>query len=212
MQWSLTAVDIRGTRFGIIVARLMTGDFVEARNRAESFTIGDLFSRWLAALAQNFALTTLRESGLVVSPSGLTDILVAKTLRVRSRVSSFARPTGKKVAPAALVQRFRLLGPRCTPDGDLSEEPADFYAQVIVALSTDELRQLLLREVGAVSAVLVGAAPLPKLLDEGKPQLIGKRWFITLPLTDAIAAADLPIYLREAANRWRLRTSADGWE
>jgi hypothetical protein len=193
---------------GVVVARLMTGDFVEARNRAEMFAVGDLFSRWLAALGQTFALTALRESGLLVAPSGLTDLVVMQTLRVRVRVSTFARPTNK-VTPHALIQRFALLGPRCTPDGEVTEEPADFYAQVVIALSTNELRQLFAREVGTVSAVLVGAAALPQVLERGTPRPVAGKWFVTLPLTDAIAAADLPIYLREAAARLQLRNTAD---
>ncbi|MFA0742759.1 MAG: hypothetical protein DFNUSKGM_002888, partial [Candidatus Fervidibacter sacchari] len=91
-------------------------------------------------------------------------------------------------------------------------EPADFYAQVIVAMSTDELKQLLLREVGAVSVVLAGAVSLPKILEKGTPQLVGKRWFLTLPLTEAIPAADLPIYLREVAAQWRLRAQKNDWQ
>lgn len=205
MQWSLTAVEVEGQRLGVILARLMTGDFIEARNRAENFSKGDLFSRWLAALGQLFALTTLRESGLSVTPSGLTDIIVAHSLRVRTRLSSFARPANQKVPLATLLQRFRLLGPRCTEDGDILEDPADFYAQVLVALSTDELKQLLLREVGAVSVVFVGAAPLPKILEKGTPQLVGGRYFLSFPLTEVIAAADLPVYLREVATQWRFK-------
>ncbi|MCS3920096.1 hypothetical protein Q2T83_02340 [Fervidibacter sacchari] len=212
MQWSLTAVEVEGQRLGVIVARLMTGDFVEARNRAESFSKGDLFSRWMAALGQLFTLTTLRESGLSVNPSGVTDVIVARSLRVRTRLSSFARPATQKIPLATLLQRFRLLGPRCTEDGEILEEPADFYAQVIVAMSTDELKQLLLREVGAVSVVLAGAVSLPKILEKGTPQLVGKRWFLTLPLTEAIPAADLPIYLREVAAQWRLRAQKDDWQ
>lgn len=205
MQWSLTAVEVEGQRLGVILARLMTGDFIEARNRAENFSKGDLFSRWLAALGQLFVLTTLRESGLSVTPSGLTDIIVAHSLRVRARLSSFARPANQKVPLATLLQRFRLLGPRCTEDGDILEDPADFYAQVLVALSTDELKQLLLREVGAVSVVFVGAAPLPKILEKGTPQLVGRRYFLSFPLTEVIAAADLPVYLREVATQWRFK-------
>lgn len=205
MQWSLTAVEVEGQRLGVILARLMTGDFIEARNRAENFSKGDLFSRWLAALGQLFALTTLRESGLSVTPSGLTDIIVAHSLRVRARLSSFARPAKQKVPLATLLQRFRLLGPRCTEDGDILEDPADFYAQVLVALSTDELKQLLLREVGAVSVVFVGAAPLPKILEKGMPQLVGGRYFLSFPLTEVVAAADLPVYLREVATQWRFK-------
>jgi len=167
VQWSLTAVEVEGQRLGVIVARLMTGDFVEARNRAESFSKGDLFSRWMAALGQLFTLTTLRESGLSVNPSGVTDVIVARSLRVRTRLSSFARPATQKIPLATLLQRFRLLGPRCTEDGEILEEPADFYAQVIVAMSTDELKQLLLREVGAVSVVLAGAVSLPKITGKG---------------------------------------------
>lgn len=208
MQWTPTAVEVSGVRFVVIHTRLMTGDFVQARNRAEEFSSGDMFSRWLTALSQHFSLTVLRESGLLVTPSGLMDIIVAQTVRVRVRLSSFARPAGK-VSLASLLQRFRLLGPRCTPDGDVNEEPADFYAQVIFAMSTDEIRQLLLREVGAVSAVLVGASPFPKLLDEGKPQMVGRRWFLTLPLLSAIPASDLPIYLRETAARLRAKASLD---
>jgi len=102
------------------------------------------------------------------------------------------------------VQRFVLLGPRCTPDGDLAEDPADFYAQVIVALATDELRQVLAREVGAISAVLVGAAPLTKLLEEGKPQPIARKWFLTMPLSRLFPAADLPVVLRETDLYFRL--------
>ncbi len=209
VQWSLTAVEISGQRVGVITARLMTGDFVEARNRAEEFTHGDLFSRWLAALGQLFVLTTLRESGLIVSPSGLTDILVARSVRVRTRLSSFARPAPQKVSLTMLLQRFSLLGPRCTEDGELTEEPADFYAQVILATPTHELRDLLLREVGATSAILAGAAPLPKLLEKGTPRLVSKRWFLTLPLTEVIPAADLPIYLRETVAQWQFRTKEE---
>lgn len=203
MQWSLTAVEVGGQRMGVIVARLMTGDLVEARNRADMFSVGDLFSRWLAALGQTFVLTALQESGLIVKPSGLTDIIVHYTVRLRTRLSTFARPVGK-VALATLLQRFVLLGPRCTPDGDLAEDPADFYAQVIVALATEELRQVLAREVGAVSAVLVGAAPLPKLLEEGKPQPVARKWFLTMPLPCLFSAADLPVVLRETALYLRL--------
>ncbi|MGQ9463639.1 MAG: hypothetical protein ACUVTP_11355 [Candidatus Fervidibacter sp.] len=205
MQWSLTAVEVEGQRLGVILARLMTGDFIEARNRAENFSKSDLFSRWLAALGQLFVLTTLRESGLSVTPSGLTDIIVAHSLRVRARLSSFARPANQKVPLATLLQRFRLLGPRCTEDGDILEDPADFYAQVLVALSTDELKQLLLREVGAVSVVFVGAAPLPKILKKGTPQPVRRRYFLSFPLTEVIAAADLPVYLREVATQWRFK-------
>ncbi|MFN4179675.1 MAG: hypothetical protein ACK4I8_05140 [Armatimonadota bacterium] len=212
MQWSLTAAEVGGQRFGVVVARLMTGDFVEARNRAENFSQGDLFSRWLAALGQLFALTTLRESGLLVTPSGLTDIIVAHSLRVRTRLSSFSRPSNQKVPLATVLQKFRLLGPRCTEDGDIVEEPADFYAQIIVAMSSDELKQLLLREVGAVSVVLAGAVSLPKILEKGTPQVVGKRWFLTLPLTEVIPAADLPVYLREVAAQWRLKASKGEWQ
>jgi len=211
VQWSLRAVDVGERRFGVIVGRLMTGDFVEARNRAEKFLQGNLFSRWLAALGQLFVLTTLRESGLLVTPSGLTDIVVAHTLRLRVRLSSFARPTSQKALLALLVHRFRLLGPRCLESGELAEEPADFYAQVILALSTEELHQLLLREVGAVSALLAGAAPFPKLLEQGVPKAFGHRWFLTLPLTDVIPAADLPVYLRETAAQWRFRSDEE-WQ
>lgn len=84
MQWSLTAVEVDGQRIGVIVARFMTGDLLEARNRAEMFSVGDLFSRWLAALGQTFTLTALRESGLIVKPSGLTDVVVHQTLRLRT--------------------------------------------------------------------------------------------------------------------------------
>ncbi|MFA0733227.1 MAG: hypothetical protein LKKZDAJK_001363 [Candidatus Fervidibacter sp.] len=203
MQWSLTAVEVDGQRIGVIVARLMTGDLLEARNRAEMFSVGDLFSRWVAALGQTVTLTALRESGLIVKPSGLTDVVVHQTLRLRTRLSTFARPVGK-VPLASLVQRFVLLGPRCTPDGDLAEDPADFYAQVIVALATEELRQVLAREVGAVSAVLVGAAPLTKLLEEGKPQPVARKWFLTMPLSRLFPAADLPVVLRETALYFRL--------
>ncbi len=206
VQWSLTAVELKGQRIGVVTARLMTGDFVEARNRAETFSQGDLFSRWLAALGQLFVLTALRESGLLVTPSGLTDLLVARSLRLRTRLSSFQRPTNRKVPLVSLLEKFRLLGPRCTEEGDLVEEPADFYAQVILALPTEELRQLLLREVGAVSAVLVGAAPLPKLLEKGTPHYVSKRWFLSLPLSEVIPAADLPIYLRETVTQWQFRT------
>lgn len=212
MQWSLTAVEIGGQRFGVIVARLMTGDFVEARNRAESFSQGDLISRWIAALGQLFALTALRESGLSVTPSGLTDIIVAHSLRLRVRISTFSRPMKQKVPLATILQRFRLLGPKCSEEGDISEEPADFYAQVIVATSTDELKQLLMREVGAVSVALAGAAPLPKILEKGTPQVVGKRWFLTLPLTEVIPAADLPIYLREIAAQWRYQSPQSDWQ
>ncbi len=206
VQWSLTAVELKGQRIGVITARLMTGDFVEARNRAETFSQGDLFSRWLAALGQLFVLTALRESGLLVTPSGLTDLLVARSLRLRTRLSSFQRSTNQKVPLTSLLEKFRLLGPRCTEEGDLVEEPADFYAQVILALPTEELRHLLLREVGAVSAALVGAAPLPKLLEKGTPHYVGKRWFLSLPLSEVIPAADLPIYLRETVTQWQFRT------
>ncbi len=190
----------------------MTGDFVEARNRAENFNHGDLFSRWIAAFGQVFALTALRESGLSVTSSGLTDIIVAHSLRLRVRLSTFSRPTKQKVPLATILQRFRLLGPRCNEDGDILEEPADFYGQVVVALSTDELKQLLLREVGAVSVAFAGAAPLPKIFEKGTPQLVGKKWFLTLPLTEIIAAADLPIYLREVAAQWRYQSPEDDWK
>jgi len=203
VRWSLTAVEVDGQRIGVIVARLMTGDLLEARNRAEMFPVGDLFSRWVAALGQVVTLTALRESGLIVKPSGLTDVIVAEALRLRTRLSTFARPVGK-VALATLLQRFVLLGPRCTPDGDLAEDPADFYAQVIVALATEELRQVLAREVGAVSAVLAGAAPLTKLLEEGKPQPVARKWFLTMPLSRLFPAADLPVVLRETALYLRL--------
>lgn len=205
MQWSLTTVEVEGQRRGVIVARLMTGDFVEARNRAESFKKGDLFSRWLAALGQLFVLTTLRESGLSVTLSGLTDIIVVHSLRIRTRLSSFVRPAKQKIPLVNLMQRFLLIGPRCTEEGEILEEPADFYAQTIVAVSTDELKQLLLREVGAVNIVLAGAAPLPKILEKGTPQLVKNRWFLTLPLTEIIPAADLPIYLREVVAQWRFK-------
>ncbi|GEM_PF-621078 len=203
MQWSLTAVEIGGQRLGVIVARLMTGDFVEARNRAENFNNSDLFSRWMAALGQLFTLTTLRESGLLVTPSGLTDIIVAHSLRLRVRLSTFSQPMKQKVPLTTILHRFRLLGPRCNEDGDIDEEPADFYAQVIVALSTDELKQLLLREVGAVSVALAGAASLPKILEKGTTYSVRRRCFLSLPLTEVIPAADLPIYLREVAAQWR---------
>jgi hypothetical protein len=203
VQWSLTAVEMGDQRMGVIVARLMTGDLLEARNRAEMFSVGDLFSRWVAALGQVVTLTTLRESGLIVKPSGLTDVIVAETLRLRTRLSTFARPASK-VALADLLQRFVLLGPRCTPDGDLTEDPADFYAQVILALATQDLRAVLAREVGVVRAVLVGAAPLPKLLEHGKPQPVARKWFLTMPFTHLVPAADLPVYLRETALYLRL--------
>ncbi len=45
VQWSLTPVEMGEQRMGVIVARLMTGDLLEARNRAEMFSVGDLFSR-----------------------------------------------------------------------------------------------------------------------------------------------------------------------
>lgn len=211
MQWSLTALEIGGQRFGVIVARLMTGDFVEARNRAESFNHGDLFSRWIAALGQLFTLSALRESGLLATPSGLTDIIVAQSIRLRVRLSTFSRPIKRKVPLVTILQGFRLLGPRCNEDSDIMEEPADFYAQVIVALSTDELKQLLMREVGAVSVALVGAAPLTKILEKGKLQLVGKRWFLTMSLTEVIPAADLPIYLREVAAQWRYQSPRNDW-
>ncbi|MDW8026686.1 MAG: hypothetical protein RMK18_12620, partial [Armatimonadota bacterium] len=82
----------------------------------------------------------------------------------------------------------------------------------IVALSTDELKQLLMREVGAVSVAFAGAAPLPRILEKGTPSLVGKKWFLTLPLTDIIAAADLPIYLREVALQWRFQSPKDYWQ
>ncbi|MCS7263665.1 MAG: hypothetical protein NZ805_02395 [Armatimonadetes bacterium] len=208
----MAAVELKGQRFGVIVARLMTGDFVEARNRAENFNHGDLFDRWIAALGQFFVLTALRESGLLVAPSGLMDIIVAHSLRLRVRLSTFSRPTKQKVPLATILQRFQLIGPRCNEDSDICEEPADFYAQVIVALSTDELKQLLMREVGAVSVAFAGAAPLPRILEKGTPSLVGKKWFLTLPLTDIIAAADLPIYLREVALQWRFQSPKDYWQ
>jgi len=54
--------------------------------------------------------------------------------------------------------------------------------------------------------------PLPKILEKGTPQLVGKRWFLTLPMTEAIPAADLPIYLREVAAQWRFRAQRDEWQ
>ncbi|MCS7191855.1 MAG: hypothetical protein NZ937_02575 [Armatimonadetes bacterium] len=205
MQWSLTAVEIGERRLGLIIARLMTGDFVEARNRAENFNHGDLFSRWIAALGQVFTLTALRESGLLVTPSGLTDIIIARSIRLRVRLSTFSQPAKQKVPLMTILQHFCLLGPRCNEDGDIEEEPADFYGQVIVALSTEELKQLLLREVGALSAVFVGAVPLPKILEKGTPRLVKKKRFLCMPLTEVIPAADLPVYLREVVTEWRFR-------
>jgi hypothetical protein len=36
-------------------------------------------------------------------------------------------------------------------------------------------------------------------LEHGKPQPVARKWFLTMPLAQAIAAADLPVYLRETA-------------
>jgi len=168
MQWSLTAVEVEGHRMGVIVARLMTGDLVEARNRAEMFPAGDLFSRWLAALGQTLTLTALRESGLLVKPSGLTDLVIHQSVRLRTRLSTFAHPVGK-VPLASLVQRFALLGPRCTPEGDLAEDPADFYAQVIVALATEELPPSAGTRGGGYQRRLGGCRPTAEIVGAGQP-------------------------------------------
>ncbi len=120
--------------------------------------------------------------------------------RKGSRLSNF-RGRFCRETPNAFGEFPKFL----TTDGQLvakgirTAESLFGFAKDMDVPQREELRQVLVREVGAISAVLVGAAPLPKLLKEGKPHPVARKWFLTMPLTHTIAAADLPLYLRETA-------------